>query len=137
MMVEECHLGILLEPFLVAQGGKESAESGISLGEGNGYPFQHLGLQCSTPGLPVHHQLLELIQNHVHQVSDAIQPPHPLSTPSPPAFNVSHARVTAGPKRPHLGVCPRGGFLPRHDEDLREPLVRRQGTGKDPDAGKG
>ena len=39
------------------------------------------------------------------------------------------ARITARPKRPHLGVCgARGGFLPRHDEDLREPLVRRQGS---------
>ena len=37
----------------------------------------------STPGLPVHHQLLEFIQTHVHRVSDAIQPSHPLSSPSP------------------------------------------------------
>ena len=37
----------------------------------------------STPGLPVHHQLLEFTQTHVHQVSDAIQPSHPLSSPSP------------------------------------------------------
>ena len=42
----------------------------------------------STPDLPVHHQLLELAQNHVHRVSDAIQPSHPLSSPSPPAFNL-------------------------------------------------
>ena len=41
---------------------------------------------CSTPGFPVHHQLLELAQTHVHQVSDAIQPSHPLSYPSPHAF---------------------------------------------------
>ena len=39
----------------------------------------------STPGLPVHHQLPELTQTHVHQVGDAIQPSHPLSSPSPPA----------------------------------------------------
>ena len=43
----------------------------------------------STPGLPVHHQLLEFTQTHVHRVSDAIQPSHPLSTPSPPAPNPS------------------------------------------------
>ena len=43
----------------------------------------------STPGLPVHHQLLELTQTHVHRVSDAIQPSHPLSSPSPPAINLS------------------------------------------------
>ena len=39
----------------------------------------------STPGLPVHHQLPEFTQTHVHQVGDAIQPSHPLSSPSPPA----------------------------------------------------
>ena len=46
-------------------------------------------LDCSMPGLPVHHQLLELTQTHVHSVGDAIQPSHPLSSPSPPAFNLS------------------------------------------------
>ena len=46
-------------------------------------------MDCSTPGLPVHHQLLEFTQTHVHWVSDAIQPSHPLSSPSPPAFNLS------------------------------------------------
>ena len=43
----------------------------------------------STPGLPVHHQLPEFTQTHVHWVSHAIQPSHPLSSPSPPAFNLS------------------------------------------------
>ena len=43
----------------------------------------------STPGLPVHHQLLEFTETHIHQVSDAIQPSHPLSSPSPPAPNPS------------------------------------------------
>ena len=43
----------------------------------------------STPGLPVHHHLLESTQTHVHWVSDAIQPSHPLLSPSPPAFNLS------------------------------------------------
>ena len=43
----------------------------------------------STPGFPVHHQLPELAQTHVHRVGDAIQPSHPLSPPSPPAFNLS------------------------------------------------
>ena len=41
---------------------------------------------CSTPGFPVHHQLPELAQTHVHRVIDAIQPSHPLSSLSPPAF---------------------------------------------------
>ena len=43
----------------------------------------------STPGLPVHHQLPEFTQTHIHRVSDAIQPSHPLSSPSPPAPNPS------------------------------------------------
>ena len=46
-------------------------------------------MNCSTPGLPVHHQLPEFTQTHVHRVSDAIQPSHPLSSPSPPAPNPS------------------------------------------------
>ena len=46
-------------------------------------------MDCSTPGLTVHHQLLESTQTHVHRVSDAIQPSHPLSSPSPPALNLS------------------------------------------------
>ena len=45
-------------------------------------------MDCSTPGFTVHNQLPELAQTHVHQVSDAIQPSHPLSSPSPPAFNL-------------------------------------------------
>ena len=48
-------------------------------------------MNCSTPGLPVHHQLLEFTETHVHRVSlsDAIQPSHPLSSPSSPAPNPS------------------------------------------------
>ena len=46
-------------------------------------------MDCSTPGLPVHHQLPELAQTHVRQVGDAIQPSHPLTSPSPPALNLS------------------------------------------------
>ena len=42
-------------------------------------------MNCSMPGLPVHHQLLEFTQTHVHRVGDAIQPSHPLSSPFPPA----------------------------------------------------
>ena len=46
-------------------------------------------MNCSTPGLPVHHQLPESTQTHVHQVGDAIQPSHPLSSSSPPALSPS------------------------------------------------
>ena len=45
-------------------------------------------MNCHTPGLPVCHQLPEFTQTHVHRVGDAIQPSHPLSSPSPPAFNL-------------------------------------------------
>ena len=46
-------------------------------------------MDCSTPGFPVHHQLPELAQTHVHRVGDAIHPSHPLLCPSPPTFNLS------------------------------------------------
>jgi len=46
-------------------------------------------MDCSTPGFPVHHQIPEFTQTHVHWVGDGIQPSHPLSSPSPPAFNLS------------------------------------------------
>ena len=45
-------------------------------------------MNCSTPGLPVHHQLLEFTQTHIHRVGDAIQPSHPLLSPSSPALNL-------------------------------------------------
>ena len=47
-------------------------------------------MDCSTPGFPVHHQLSQLTQTHVHCFGDAIQPSHPLSSPSPPTFSLSH-----------------------------------------------
>ena len=46
-------------------------------------------MDCNIPGFPVHHQLSEFAQTHVHQVGTAIQPSHPLSSPSPPALNLS------------------------------------------------
>ena len=56
-------------------------------------------MDCSMPGLPVHHQLPEFTQIHVHWVGDAIQPSHPLSSHSPPAFNLSQ----------HQGLFASGG----------------------------
>ena len=53
------------------------------------YPTLCNPMDCSTPGLPVLHQLPEFTQTHVHRVSDAIQPCHPLSSPSPPALSLS------------------------------------------------
>ena len=46
-------------------------------------------MDCSTPSFPVHYQLPEFTQTHVHRVGDAVQPSHPLSSPSPPALNLS------------------------------------------------
>ena len=59
------------------------------------YPTLCDPMDCSTLGFPVHHQLSELAQTHVHQVGDAVQPSHPLSSPSSPAFNLSQ----------HQGLC--------------------------------
>ena len=50
-------------------------------------------MDCSMPGLPVHHQLLEFTQTHVHWVGNANQPSHPLYSPSPPTFNLSQHKV--------------------------------------------
>ena len=107
----------------------------------------------STPGLPVHHQLPEFTQTHVHRVSDAVQPSYPLSSPSPPAPHpcshcsllcLSHSnlylRVLGWDCTPISLPCLEWSCLaltcsllflhhsPRHDEDPREPLVRRQGS---------
>ena len=74
-------------------------------------PFSSVAQSCPTlcdpmnrspPGLPVHHQLPEFTQTHVHQVSDAIQPFHPLSSPSPPAPNPSHVRVFSNKSTVHM-----------------------------------
>ena len=56
----------------------------------------------STPGLPVHHQLPEFTQTHVHRVSDAIQPSHPLLSPSPPAPNPSQHQVFSNESALHM-----------------------------------
>ena len=50
-------------------------------------------MDCSMPGSPVHHQLLKLAQTHVYPVGDPIHPSHPLSSPSPPAFNIPSIRI--------------------------------------------
>ena len=56
----------------------------------------------NTPGLPVHHQLPEFTQTHVHQVGDVIQPSHPLSSPSPPAPNLPSIRVFSNESTLHM-----------------------------------
>ena len=59
-------------------------------------------MDCSTPGLPVHHQLQELTQTHAHRVSDAIQSSPPLSSPSPPAFSHSQHQVFSSESVLHI-----------------------------------
>ena len=59
-------------------------------------------MNCSTPGLPVHHQLPELTQTHVHQLGDAIQPSHPLSSPSSPAPNPSQHQSFSNESTLHM-----------------------------------
>ena len=61
-------------------------------------------IDCITPGFPVlHHQVPEITQSHVHWVSDAIKPSHPLSSPSPPAFNLSQQQVFSNESVLHSG----------------------------------
>ena len=76
----------------------------------------------STSGLPVHHQLLEPTQNHVHWVSDAIQPSHPLSSPSPPALNLPSIRVFSNESAlrirwPSIWVSASTSVLPMNTQD--------------------
>ena len=76
-------------------------------------------MDCSTPGLPVHHQLLELAQTHVHRVSDAIQPSHPLLSPSPPTFNLSNHQALFKPVslRQVAKVSSSASVLPMNTQD--------------------
>ena len=76
-------------------------------------------MNCSTPGLPVHHQLPQFTQTHFHRVSDAIQPPHPLSSPSSPAsesFPLSQLFTWGGQS---TGVSALASFLPKKSHVLR------------------
>ena len=59
-------------------------------------------MDCSTPGLPVHHQLLDFTQTHVHWVGDVIQLSYPLSSPSPPAFDFPSIRIFANESVIHI-----------------------------------
>ena len=79
-------------------------------------------MNLSMPGLPVHHQLPEFTQTHVHRVSDAIQPSHPLSSPSPPApnplpasesFPMSQLFASGGQS---IGVSALASFLPKKSQ---------------------
>ena len=79
-------------------------------------------MDCSTPDLPVHHQLPEFTQTHVHWVSDAIQPSHPLLYPSAPAFNISQHQglfiwIRSSHQGQSTGVSTSASFLPMNRQD--------------------
>ena len=119
-------------------------------------------MDCNMPGFPVLCYLLEFAQTHVHWVSDAIQPSHPLSPPSPPALNLSQNQglnpelmlSNCGAKEDSLRVLGPQGIKPVHpkgnqpwifigktDAEAEVPIlwltdVKGQLIGKDPDAGK-
>ena len=82
-------------------------------------------MDCSMPGLPVHHQFPELTQTHVHPVGDAIQPSHPLSSPSPPAFLQSFPESGSSPMSQffaaggqNTGASASASVLPMNIQDL-------------------
>ena len=81
-------------------------------------------MDCSTSAFPVHHQLPELAQAHVHRVSDAIQPSHPLLSPSLPAFNLSQPASRSFPRSQFcasggqsIGVLASTSVLPMNSQD--------------------
>ena len=79
-------------------------------------------MDCGMPGLPVHHQLLELTKTHVHWVSDAIQPCHPLLSPYPPAFNLPSISVFSNKSVLHIsgqsiGISASASVLPMKIQD--------------------
>ena len=76
-------------------------------------------MDCSTPGLAVHHQLPELTHTHVHHVGDAIQPSHPLSSPSPPppAFNLFQNQGLFESGGQSIGVSASASVLPVNIQD--------------------
>ena len=78
-------------------------------------------MNCSTPGLPVYHQLPEFTQTHIHWVSDAIQPSHPLSSPSPPGPNPSRSEYFPMSQLfawsgQSIGVSALASFLPKKSQ---------------------
>ena len=84
-------------------------------------------INCSTPSLPVHHQLPESTQTHVHWVGDAIQPSHPLSSPSPPALNLSASgsfpmSQLFAPGGASIGITASTSVLPMNNQHW-SPLV--------------
>ena len=91
-------------------------------------------MDCSTPGFPVHHQLLELAQTHVYRVGDAIQTSYPLSSPSPPTLNLSQPSGSFPMSQffpsggQSIGVSASASVLPMNIQDWFPLGLRVQGT---------
>ena len=85
------HGGVVthIEPDILESEGKWALVSQLVSSVAQSCPTLCDLMNHSTPGLPVHHQILESTQTHVHRVGDAIQPSHSLSSPSPHALNIS------------------------------------------------
>ena len=86
------HIDPILKPVILQQELKQYLQHGFITqfsSVAQSYSTLCDPTDCSMPGFPVHHYLPEFAQTHVHRLGDAIQPPHTLSFPSPPAFNVS------------------------------------------------
>ena len=81
------------------------------------YPTLCNPMDCSTPGFPGHHQLSELAQIHVHRIGDAIQPSHPLLSPSPPTFNLSQHQGLFQSGGQSIGVSASASVLPMNVQD--------------------
>ena len=108
-----CSLGLSKRLFKMHIQFSSVAQLGLTLCN----PMNH-----SMPGLPVHHQLLESTQTHVHWVSDAIQPSHPLSSPSPPALNLSQHQglfksVSFASGGQSIGISASTSVLPMNTQD--------------------
>ena len=90
-ILSPCLFGLYAE-YIMRNAGLDEAQAGIKIQfslVAQSCPTLCNPVNCSMPGLPVHHQLPEFTQTHVHRVGDAIQPSHPLSSPFPPAPNLS------------------------------------------------
>ena len=97
--------------FFVGQSVSSVAQSCLTLGD---------PVDCSTPGIPVHHQVPEFTQTHVHRVGDAIQPSHPLSSSRPQSLLASESSpmnqlFTWGGQS--IGVSALAAFLPKYTQD--------------------
>ena len=90
IVMKNCFIREVANVFLKHQKKKERENHSVQFSSvAQSCPTLSNPINCSMPGLPVHHQLPEFTQTHVHWVGDAIQPSHPLSSPSPPAPNPS------------------------------------------------